>query len=321
MIPVGPLDKEQLTGAVNALQRQGPDADRQLAAGHAGRPRLLRGPPQRDPGLRRRRQLRAAGPVRGGAGGGQAGPRPDDLGRRPAGQRARAPAAPVHRARRRRARTPTCRTRASSATSWRRCWRAPTAPTSRRGPRSRARPTEGGGPSLSAGLFQDTITVGEQRWYTLEVPKGRRVLASVTAIPPYESGGGSTLRTELLDPDGGEVRVRAGPAQRRAVGDRARPGRDAERPHRRGRSTAAATCSASRSTAAISTTSRSRSSSASSSWPRARRSGSTREAGELATPTPTPTRRPPKRRRRRRSTTIRARPAGSWSPASRSRAC
>ncbi len=69
---------------------------------------------------------------------------------------------------------------------------------------------QGGGPNLSAGLFQDTFTVGEQRWYTLEVPEGRRVLASVTAIPPYESSGGSTLRTELLDPEGGEVALEQG---------------------------------------------------------------------------------------------------------------
>jgi Ca-activated chloride channel family protein len=62
--------------------------------------------------------------------------------------------------------------------------------------------TKGEGPNLSAGLFQDTFTVGDQRWYTLEVPKGRRVLASVTAIPPYEAGGGSTLRTDLIATDG-----------------------------------------------------------------------------------------------------------------------
>ena len=64
--------------------------------------------------------------------------------------------------------------------------------------------TEGEGPTLNAGLFQDTITVGDQRWYQLEVPKGRRVLASVTAIPPFDSGGGSTLRTDLIATDGGE---------------------------------------------------------------------------------------------------------------------
>jgi Ca-activated chloride channel family protein len=70
--------------------------------------------------------------------------------------------------------------------------------------------TKGDGPNLSAGLFQDSITVGDQRWYTLEVPQGRRVLASVTAIPPYESGGGSTLRTELLATDGGDVAFEQG---------------------------------------------------------------------------------------------------------------
>ncbi|HEX6023829.1 MAG TPA: VWA domain-containing protein [Solirubrobacter sp.] len=71
-------------------------------------------------------------------------------------------------------------------------------------------PERGGGPNLSAGLFQDSLTVGDQRWYTLEVPEGRRVLASVTAIPPYDASGGSTFRTELLDPEGGEVAVDQG---------------------------------------------------------------------------------------------------------------
>ena len=49
-------------------QGQGPDADRQLAAGRAGRPRLRGRAAQRGPGHRRRRQLRAAGPLQGGRG-------------------------------------------------------------------------------------------------------------------------------------------------------------------------------------------------------------------------------------------------------------
>ena len=64
---------------------------------------------------------------------------------------------------------------------------------------------EGDGPALSAGLFQDTINADEQRWYQLEVPAGRRPVTAVTAIPAYESTGGATFRTELRNPDGGEV--------------------------------------------------------------------------------------------------------------------
>jgi Ca-activated chloride channel family protein len=71
-------------------------------------------------------------------------------------------------------------------------------------------PEQGGGPNLSAGLFQDSFTVGEQRWYTLEVPQGRRVLTAVTAIPPFDAGGGSTLRTELIDPQGDQVGAEQG---------------------------------------------------------------------------------------------------------------
>jgi Ca-activated chloride channel family protein len=63
----------------------------------------------------------------------------------------------------------------------------------------------GAGPVLGAGLFQDSLTVGDERWYQLDVPRGRRVLASVTGIPPYESSGGSTYRVELRAPSGEDV--------------------------------------------------------------------------------------------------------------------
>ncbi|HEY8339290.1 MAG TPA: VWA domain-containing protein, partial [Egibacteraceae bacterium] len=49
----------------------------------------------------------------------------------------------------------------------------------------------GAGPNLGAGLFQDSLRVGEQRWYTLQAPADRRVLASVTAIPPFDAAGGA----------------------------------------------------------------------------------------------------------------------------------
>ena len=150
--------------------------------------------------------------------------------------------------------------------------------------------TPGDGPNLSAGLFQDTMTLGDQRWYTLEVPAGRRVLASVTAIPPFESSGTSTLSDGAARPPRRRAdRVRAGPAHRRGVGDRARARETPRASAPKARSTAAATSSASRSKAATSTMSRSRSSWGSSSSTPGEEVGLTREAGELATPTPTPT--------------------------------
>ena len=52
---------------------------------------------------------------------------------------------------------------------------------------------------LQAGLFQDAIAPGETRWYAVDVPEGRRLLASVSAIPSYDDRGQSALRTELFD--------------------------------------------------------------------------------------------------------------------------
>ena len=52
---------------------------------------------------------------------------------------------------------------------------------------------------IQAGLFQDAIRPGETRWYAVDVPEGRRLLTSVSAIPSFEDEGQSALRTELLD--------------------------------------------------------------------------------------------------------------------------
>ena len=51
-----------------------------------------------------------------------------------------------------------------------------------------------------AGLFQDTLAPGDERWYAVDVPEGRRLLATVSAIPSHEDRGNSTLQTELFDP-------------------------------------------------------------------------------------------------------------------------
>ena len=66
-VPVGPLDKDALRSTVNALEGKGrtPIGSSLLAV--PGRPRHRGGAAQRGPGHRRRRQLRAAGPVQGGA--------------------------------------------------------------------------------------------------------------------------------------------------------------------------------------------------------------------------------------------------------------
>jgi Ca-activated chloride channel family protein len=66
-------------------------------------------------------------------------------------------------------------------------------------------PSAGAGPLLGPGLFQDSFKPGEQRWYALQAPKGKRVLASVTAIPAYAASGGAGWRVELDDPGGEEV--------------------------------------------------------------------------------------------------------------------
>ena len=58
---------------------------------------------------------------------------------------------------------------------------------------------------LQGGLFQDSFRPGEKRWYAVDVPEGRSLLASVSAIPSHEDRGQSALRTELLDPGGERV--------------------------------------------------------------------------------------------------------------------
>ena len=251
---------------------QGADADRQLAARHARRPRLLRGPPERDPGVGRWRQLRAAEPVRRGAGGCSPRTRPHDLGRRPAGQRARPASARVHRARRRR----DVLGRAGRGRARRRAGRAarPRLPVLRavgdRGagrdrPGERAEPQRGpvpghahrlrpalvhargarGPPRAGLGHGDPALRVGRHLDVADRVarPSGRQVA--------YEQGplSGGLSATELGRVETAE-RPHPGPGRRRPL-----PARRLARQ------------------AAISTTSRSRSSSGSSSWPPARRSG------------------------------------------------
>jgi Ca-activated chloride channel homolog len=65
--------------------------------------------------------------------------------------------------------------------------------------------TEAQGTALGSGQFQDVMKPGEERWYAIDVPAGRRLFTSVTAIPSKEAGGQSALETELVDPAGENV--------------------------------------------------------------------------------------------------------------------
>jgi Ca-activated chloride channel family protein len=60
-------------------------------------------------------------------------------------------------------------------------------------------------PDLGPGQFLDTLQPGDERWYAVNVPAGKRLFASVTAIPSKTAGGQASLDTELLDPSGRAV--------------------------------------------------------------------------------------------------------------------
>jgi Ca-activated chloride channel homolog len=57
-------------------------------------------------------------------------------------------------------------------------------------------------PSLGPGQFQDVMQPGDERYYAVDVPVGRRLFTSVTAIPSKTAAGQSALDTELISPDG-----------------------------------------------------------------------------------------------------------------------
>jgi Ca-activated chloride channel family protein len=60
-------------------------------------------------------------------------------------------------------------------------------------------------PDLGPGQFLDTLRPGDERWYAVNVPAGKRLFASVTAIPSKTAAGQASLQTELLDPAGHPV--------------------------------------------------------------------------------------------------------------------
>jgi Ca-activated chloride channel family protein len=60
-------------------------------------------------------------------------------------------------------------------------------------------------PALGPGQFLDTLQPGDERWYAVDVPAGKRLFASVTAIPSKTAAGQAALQTELVDPSGRSI--------------------------------------------------------------------------------------------------------------------
>jgi Ca-activated chloride channel homolog len=56
--------------------------------------------------------------------------------------------------------------------------------------------------AVGAGQYLDSIRPGEERWYAVEVKKGQRLFAAATAIPPSDLSGTGSFRLKLLDPGG-----------------------------------------------------------------------------------------------------------------------
>jgi Ca-activated chloride channel family protein len=55
---------------------------------------------------------------------------------------------------------------------------------------------------LGSGLFLDTLPQdNSERWYSIDVPEGRRAIISATAIPPRGSSGPGAFQVKLFEPD------------------------------------------------------------------------------------------------------------------------
>ena len=197
-VPVGPLDKEAMRSPSRRLTGKGrtPIGNSLLAVpDDLGRSEGRR---TRDARLRRRRQLRAAGPVRGRA---QVSEQGMDLSISVVGLQVN------ERVRRQLE----CIAKAGGGTyvgvqDADELADELAAAALAGVPQLRAGRDEGHGRAgerqaavIQAGLFQDAIRPGETRWYAVDVPEGRASAASVSAIPSFEDAGQSALRTELLD--------------------------------------------------------------------------------------------------------------------------
>ncbi len=58
---------------------------------------------------------------------------------------------------------------------------------------------------LGAGLYQDVIHPYGQRWYSIQVPPGRRLVTSLTEIASFKAAGTAEFHARLLDPQGNQV--------------------------------------------------------------------------------------------------------------------
>ena len=173
--------------------------------------------------------------------------------------------------------------------------------------------------ALQAGLFQDALRPGETRWYAVDVPEGRRLLTSVSAIPSYEDVRPERAADRAPGPRRPRIEGDAEVLLGRAAGDSGRVrAQSLSMPEFAGTGglPRGATRSASRSRTG-STPTRCRSSSASSCCSRARRPGS------RARPVSSARRRRPRRRPSRHpAPATRPSPpracARPWSPSRRS---
>jgi Ca-activated chloride channel family protein len=61
--------------------------------------------------------------------------------------------------------------------------------------------------ALGTGLYQDVITPYGQRWYSIDVPAGRRLVTSATEITSIKAEGAAEFHVRLLDPQGQVVQL------------------------------------------------------------------------------------------------------------------
>lgn len=66
-------------------------------------------------------------------------------------------------------------------------------------------PTSARATPLGTGLYQDVIHPYGGRWYSIQVPPGRRLVTSVTEIASFKAQGTAEFHVRLLDPHGNQV--------------------------------------------------------------------------------------------------------------------
>jgi hypothetical protein len=69
---------------------------------------------------------------------------------------------------------------------------------------------------LGTGLYQDVIHPYGRRWYSIEVPPGRRLVTSVTEIASFKAQGTAEFHVRLLDPHGSVVDLQSEAIQGRS---------------------------------------------------------------------------------------------------------